>query len=63
MDDADHALDLFGRDGSCSRLLPQQVHHMGGELVARLDAQTDRVHKKNNYRGGSKASDRTKKKG
>ncbi len=60
VDDADHALDLFGRDGSCSRLLPQQVHHMGGELVARLDAHTHRIHEKNNYHGGSTASDRAK---
>lgn len=58
--DADHAFDLFGRDGSCSRLLPQQVHHMGGELIARLDAQTDRIQRKNNYQRDSTASDRRK---
>ena len=36
VDDAHHALDLLGRDGPRARLFPQQVHHMGGELVARL---------------------------
>ncbi len=36
VDDADHALDLFGRDGPRARLLSQQVHHMGRELVTRL---------------------------
>ncbi len=36
VDDVDHALDLFGWDGPRARLFPQQVHHMGSELIARL---------------------------
>lgn len=36
VDDAHHPLDLLGRDGPGPALLPQQVHHVGGELVARL---------------------------
>ncbi len=36
MDDADHALDLFGGDGPCARLLPQQIHDVGSELVTCL---------------------------
>ncbi len=37
MDDAHHALDLFRGDGPSARLLPQQVHHMGGELITCLN--------------------------
>ena len=37
MDDAHHALDLLGRDGPRARLLPQQVHHVVGELAAGLE--------------------------
>lgn len=37
MDDVHHALDLFGGDGPSARLLPQQVHHMGCELITRLN--------------------------
>ena len=37
MDDGHHALNLFGRDGPCARLLSQQVHYMVGELTAGLD--------------------------
>ena len=36
MDDAHHALDLLGGDGYGPALLPQQVHHVGGELVTGL---------------------------
>lgn len=36
VDDLDHAFDLLGRDGAGARLLAQQVHHVRGELVARL---------------------------
>lgn len=36
MDDAHHPLDLLGRDGPGPALLAQQVHHVRGELVARL---------------------------
>ena len=32
----DHPLDLLGSDGSGPTLLPQQVHHVGRELVAGL---------------------------
>ena len=38
VDDVDHPLDLLGGDGPCSRLLPQQVHHVRGELLAPLGA-------------------------
>lgn len=36
VDDVHHALDLLGRNRPRARLLPQQVHHVGGELVTRL---------------------------
>ena len=36
MYDLNHALNFLGRDGSGSGLLPEQVHHVGGELVAGL---------------------------
>lgn len=36
VDDAHHALDLPWSYGSSARLLPQQVHHVSGELCARL---------------------------
>ena len=35
-DDGDHPLDLLLADRPCPRLLLQQVHHVTGELVARL---------------------------
>ena len=34
MDDLNHSLDFLGGDGSRSRLLAEEVHHMGGELIA-----------------------------
>ena len=37
MDDGHHALDLLGRDGPRAGLLPQQVHHVVGELAAGLE--------------------------
>lgn len=37
VDDGHHALDLPRSDGPRARLLPQQVHHVGGELRARLE--------------------------
>lgn len=36
VDDAHHPLDLLGRDGPGPALLAQQVHHVGGELIACL---------------------------
>jgi hypothetical protein len=36
VDDLNHAFNFLGSDGPCSGLLPQQVHHVGGELVAGL---------------------------
>lgn len=42
VDDADHALDLLGGDGPGPALLPQQVHHVGGKLVARLEEQDNK---------------------
>lgn len=36
VDDADHALDLLWGDGPGPALLAQQVHDVGGELVAGL---------------------------
>ena len=36
VDDLDHPLDLLGRDGPGPGLLPQQVHHVRGELLAPL---------------------------
>lgn len=36
VDDADHPLDLLRGDGPGPALLSQEVHHMGGELIARL---------------------------
>lgn len=36
VDDADHPLYLLWRDRSGPALLAQQVHHVGGEFVARL---------------------------
>ena len=36
VDDGHHAFDLPWGHGPCARLLPQQVHDMGGELSARL---------------------------
>ena len=36
MNDADHPLDLLGRDGAGAGLFPQQVHHVGRELLAPL---------------------------
>ena len=36
MDDLNHTFNFLGCDGSGSGLLPQQVHHVGGELVAGL---------------------------
>lgn len=39
MDDADHSLDLLRGDGPGPALLTQQVHHVGGELVAGLEGQ------------------------
>ena len=36
MDDSHHSLDLFGWDGSRTRLFPQQVHHVVCEFVASL---------------------------
>lgn len=44
MDDAHHALDLFGGDGPSARLLPQQVHHMGGEFITRLNMHSGVAH-------------------
>ncbi len=41
VDDSHHALDLFGRDGPCARLFPQQVHHMGSEFVTCLPGDTE----------------------
>lgn len=39
VDDADHALDLLWGDGPGPALLPQEVHHVGGKLVACLERQ------------------------
>lgn len=39
VNDADHPLDLLWGDGPCPALLPQEVHHMGGKLVACLERQ------------------------
>lgn len=39
MNDADHPLDLLRGDGPGPALLPQEVHHVGGKLVARLEQQ------------------------
>jgi hypothetical protein len=36
MYDADHPLYLFGCDGAGAALLPQQVHHVGRELLTAL---------------------------
>lgn len=36
MDDAHHPLDLFGGNGPCPTLLSEEVHHVGGEFIARL---------------------------
>ena len=36
IDDVDHPVDLLGCDGSGPGLLPQQVHHVGCELLAAL---------------------------
>lgn len=36
VDDGHHALDLPRGHGPGTRLLPQQVHHMSGELSTRL---------------------------
>lgn len=36
VNDADHPLDLLRGDGPGPALLPQEVHHVGGKLVARL---------------------------
>lgn len=40
VDDVHHALDLLGRDGPRPALLPQQVHHVRGELAAGLKIHT-----------------------
>lgn len=39
VNDADHPLDLLRGDGPGPALLPQEVHHVGGKLVARLERQ------------------------
>ena len=44
VDDVHHALDLFGRNWPRARLLPQQVHHVGGELVACLEGERNTSH-------------------
>ena len=36
MDDLNHSLDFLGGDGSRSGLLAEEVHHMGGEFIARM---------------------------
>lgn len=36
VDDRHHALDFPRSHGPCTRLLPEQVHHMGGEFSACL---------------------------
>lgn len=36
MYDLHHPLDLLGRDRSGATLFPQQVHYVGGELIAGL---------------------------
>lgn len=40
VDDADHTLDLFGWNGTRARLFSQQVHHVSGKLVTRLNTHT-----------------------
>lgn len=40
VDDGHHLLDLLGGDGPRPRLLPQQVHHMVGELAAGLQEES-----------------------
>ena len=37
VNDVDHPLNLLGCDGPGSALLPQQVHHVGGELLTALN--------------------------
>ena len=44
VDDVHHALDLFGRNWPRARLLPQQVHHVGGELVTCLEGERNTSH-------------------
>ncbi len=39
VNDVDHPLDLLGCDGTGAGLLPQQVHHVGRELLAALQQQ------------------------
>ena len=36
MDDLNHSFNLFGSDRPCSALFSEQVHDVGGELVASL---------------------------
>ncbi len=39
VNDVDHPLYLLGCDGTGAGLLPQQVHHVGRELLAPLQPQ------------------------
>jgi hypothetical protein len=41
VNDVDHPLYLLGCDGSGAGLLPQQVHHVGRELLAALQQQNN----------------------
>lgn len=40
VDDLDHSLDFFRRDGPGSTLFAQEVHHVRRELVTRLERKT-----------------------
>lgn len=44
VDDTDHPLDLLRGDGPGPALLSQEIHHVGGELIASLEWQ-DKKHR------------------
>ena len=43
MNDLHHALDFLGCDGPGARLFPQQIHDVGGELIAGLRRERESV--------------------